>query len=132
MKRAAALFIATAGVVAVVDLGHKATARGEAVHARSATYVVVIGLLLAVLAAAIVATRSGPLAGAGGIAAGAALGNAASTLLWGGVPNPIAAGALAFNLADAFVLVGFVLLALTTLAIAVRERDRLREPVRIR
>ena len=39
---------------------------------------------------------------------------------------------VAFNLADVFVLAGFLLVAGTTIALAVGHREQLREPLRLR
>jgi hypothetical protein len=62
-------------------------------------------------------------------AASSALGNLTSLAFWPGVPNPIELDSIAFNLADAFVLLGFATTAAATLTFAVRNRERLREPL---
>jgi hypothetical protein len=49
-----------------------------------------------------------------------------------GVPNPLVLGPIAFNLADVFVLAGFALVAGATLVFALRNHDRMSEPVRLR
>jgi lipoprotein signal peptidase len=46
-----------------------------------------------------------------------------------GVPDPIVAGSVAFNLADVAVGVGFVLLLPATCVFAFRNRERLLEPI---
>jgi lipoprotein signal peptidase len=131
VPRAALVLVGTAAIVALADLGHKATAAPEYLHGRSAGYVVlVLGLTLA-WAAAIVLTRSPALALGGGIAAGGAIGNVFSLVFWPGVPNPIDVAPVAFNLADVFVLVGFLFVAGATIALACRDRERLREPLRL-
>jgi lipoprotein signal peptidase len=66
------------------------------------------------------------------VLAGGALGNLASLAFWPGVPNPIELDPIAFNLADVFVLSGFLLTTAATLVFAVRNRERLGEPVRLR
>lgn len=123
--------LGTAILLAAVDLAHKAMSGTEHVHERSAAYVVVVIVLLTAWAIAILAARSLSLALGGGVAAGGALGNLASLALWPGVPNPLTVDAIAFNLADVFVLAGFVLVAGSALAVATRSPERLREPVRL-
>jgi lipoprotein signal peptidase len=92
---------------------------------------VVLGLAT-IWAAAILATRSVAMATAAGILVGGAAGNLVSVGIWSAVPNPLVLEPIAFNLADVFVLAGFVLVAVTTLVFALRNRERLREPVRLR
>jgi hypothetical protein len=130
-KAALALAVTTASAAAI-DLGHKAAVDATYFHSRSSGYVVFVLLGGSVWAAAILATRSLSLALAGGVVAGGAAGNLASLAFWPGVPNPLVLEPVAFNLADVFVLSGFVLTAAATLAFAVRNRERLQEPVRLR
>jgi lipoprotein signal peptidase len=118
--------------VAALDLAHKAGTGAEYFHARSSAYVVVVLGLAAIWAWAILATGSLSMALGGGVLAGGALGNLASLALWPGVPNPIELNRIAFNLADVFVLAGFLLTAVATLVFALRNRERLGEPVRLR
>ena len=127
--RTVLIFATIAVAFAGLDLAHKATVDATSVHPRSALYVVVVLGLAAVWSVAILATRSRVLALAGGVVLGGAFGNLASLALWPGVPNPIELEAVAFNLADAFVLFGFATTAAATLAFAVQNRERLREPV---
>ena len=129
MRRASVVFAASALVFTGLDLVHKATVEATYVHPRSAVYVAVVLGLAALWSAAIVATRSAVIALAGGVVAGGALGNLSSLAFWPGVPNPIEVEAIAFNLADAFVLLGFATTAAATLVFARRNRERLREPV---
>lgn len=129
MKGTALVFSATATLGAAVDLGHKATAEATFFHSRSPGYVVLVLGLAVVWAAAILATRSLSLALCGGVMAGGALGNLASLALWPGVPNPIELEPIAFNLADLFVLGGFLLTSAAALVFAARNRERLYEPV---
>jgi lipoprotein signal peptidase len=132
VPRAALVLAGTAAIAGLVDLGHKATAAPAYLHGRSAGYVfLVLGLTLA-WAVAIVLTRSPAMALGGGLAAGGAIGNVFSLIFWPGVPNPIEVSPIAFNLADVFVLVGFLLVAGTTIALAACDRERLREPLRLR
>jgi hypothetical protein len=128
MARALALG-ATALVLAAVDLAHKAGVGVANLHPRSALYVVVVVALSTAWVGAILAARSTALALAGGVVTGGALGNVLSLALWSGVPNPLALGVVAFNAADVFVLVGFILVGATVLGLVVRHPERLREPV---
>jgi lipoprotein signal peptidase len=129
VKLAALVFSATAIFGAAVDLGHKASVDAAFFHSRSLVYVVLVLGLAVVWAAAILATRSLSMAVGGGVLAGGALGNLASLALWPGVPNPIELEPIAFNLADLFVLGGFLLTSAAALVFAARNRDRLYEPV---
>lgn len=123
------MFAATSVAFAGLDLAHKATVEATYAHPRSAAYVAVVFCLAAIWSAAILATRSALIALAGGVVLGGVLGNLASLALWPGVPNPIELEPVALNLADVFVLLGFVTTATATLAFAVRNRERLREPI---
>jgi lipoprotein signal peptidase len=129
VNSAPVVFVATAAAFTALDLVHKAAAEATYLHPRSAVYVAVVLGLAAVWSAAILATRSRLIALAGGVLLGGALGNLVSLALWPGVPNPIELAPIAFNLADAFVLLGFATTAAATLAFAVRNRERLRAPL---
>ena len=129
MLRCASALTVTAVVLAAVDLAHKARAEDALLHMRSGGYVALVLVLSGLWAAAIVVARSGVLAVSGGVVLGGAVGNVASLALWPGVPNPLELGWLAFNLADVFVLCGFVLVALTALRLAA---TRAGEPLLLR
>jgi lipoprotein signal peptidase len=131
VSRTALALVGIAGLLAAIDLLHKASSEPEYLHDRSAVYGVLVLVLATVWAAAILATRSLSMALAGGVLAGGALGNLASLAFWPGVPNPIELDPIAFNLADVFVLSGFLLTTGATLVFAVRNRERLGEPVRL-
>lgn len=136
MTRAALVLAlaATATLVAGVDLAHKALAVGDATlfHPRGPAYVL-LALVAAAWAGALVAARSLPLALAGGVLLGGAGGNLVSLPLWPGVPDPLAAGTVAFNLADVFAVVGgLVLVPAAAVLTAWRGRAALREPVALR
>jgi lipoprotein signal peptidase len=131
MLRATLALPGTMAVVAAIDLIHKATTQADYFHARSAVYVVVVLGLAAVWAGAILATGSLAMALGGGMLAGGALGNLLSLTLWPGVPNPIELDPIAFNLADVFVLTGFLFTVTAALVFALRNRERLGEPVRL-
>lgn len=130
MTRCALALGATATLLAAVDLAHKGLADAGDFHARSGFYVVVVLGLSLVWACAILLTRSPAMAVGGGVLLGGALGNVVSLALWPGVPNPIQAPPVAFNLADVFVLAGFLLVAASTVAFARANRERLHEPLR--
>jgi lipoprotein signal peptidase len=138
MARTFAALLLTAGVVAGFDLAHKAISGQEGAlhaHPRSALYVLVVAVVAAAWVGAILMTRSLSIALSGGVLAGGAAGNLVSLALWPsvpGVPNPLVAGGVAFNVADLAVAAGVVLLIATTAAFAARNRERLREPVRLR
>ena len=123
------MFASAAAAFACLDLAHKATVETTYFHPRSPVYVAVVLGLTAIWSVVIVATRSRLLALAGGVVLGGALGNLVSIAVWRGVPNPIELDSIAFNLADAFVLLGFATTAAATLTFAVRNRERLREPL---
>lgn len=132
MKRKALALGGIAAVLAAVDLAHKAGTDAQYFHVRSPAYVVLALVLASLWAGAILATGSLSIALGGGVVAGGTIGNLVSLALWPGVPNPIELEAIAFNLADVFVLSGFLLSSGATLVFAIRNRERLREPVRFR
>ena len=132
MLRAACLLCGTAAVVAAGDVAQKASSDGTMLHERSRLYVVGVAGGALIWAAAIVLTRSAKIAVPGGLVLGGASGNLASIVVWGAVPNSLTAAELGFNLADVFVVGGFVSLAISVGVFAVANRDRLGEPVRLR
>ena len=99
-------------------------------HPRSP--VVLAGALVLAAALLVLAPRAGSRAitiGAG-IAAGGALATLVSGLAWReGVPNPLVANGIAFNLADLAIAVGDALLISGALVHAFRHRGRLAEPI---
>lgn len=137
MIRTLQLLLGAATVVATLDLAHKALSiseRGGAVlaHDRSALYVAGVAAASLLWAGAVALTRSSSIAFAGGVVLGGAAGNLVSIALWPslpGVPDPIVADGVAFNVADVAVAVGFALLLPATLVFAARNRERLFEPV---
>jgi lipoprotein signal peptidase len=121
--------VAAAVALAGADLVQKAS---EPVygHPRGVAYVVVAAALAAGLVAFVPRVPSLPLSLAGGVAAAGALGNAVSALAWrGGVPNPIVAGSIAFNIADACALTGAAGLVVGAAVFAVRHPQLLRQPI---
>ena len=139
MARAAVWLVGSGTVVAAVDLGHKAAAladptAGVPLHPRSVLYAVGVAAISAIWAFAILLTRSTSIALGGGIFLGGAAGNVVSLALWpsvAGVPNPLLAREIAFNLADVAVAVGLVFVLATAAIFAARNRARLHERVRI-
>jgi lipoprotein signal peptidase len=122
----------TAALLGALDLAHKAVADAGAVHPRSAGYVAVVAALCFAWAGAIVLTRSVAMGVAGGVLAGGAFGNLVSLAFWPGVPNPFVTRSVAFNLADACVIVGLAAVSIFALRLVRVERERLNEPLRLR
>jgi lipoprotein signal peptidase len=135
--RTVTLLLGAAAVVAAIDLTYKELAvseRGGAVlaHDRSALYVAGLAAATLAWAGAISLVRSTSIALAGGLVLGGAIGNLASFALWPslpGVPDPLVARGIAFNLADVSALLGLTLLVPAILLFAARNRERLFEPV---
>jgi hypothetical protein len=132
MARCAVALAGTATVLATLDLAHKAGSDAAYVHDRSASYAVFVVALTTIWTAAILVTRSLSIAVGGGVVAAGVAGNLLSLALWQGVPNPIVLGPIAFNLADAFVFFGFLLVAGAALVLVSANSERLREPIRLR
>jgi len=135
--RSFSLVAATAGAVAALDLVQKAfsiSERGGAVlvHSRPAPYIAGLAAAALVWAVALARVRSASIAIAGGVVLGGAIGNLASIALWpslAGVPDPLVAGGVAFNVADVAVAAGLVLLLPATALFGLRNRERLFDPV---
>lgn len=145
MRRSALVLAAVALVVGAADLAHKAHAvatHGDDLlyHERSLGYVVGVIVAAGAWCLALVATRSSGLAVAGGVLLGGVAGNALSWALWpryDGTPNPLFVGdahlGVAFNLADVAVVAAvFIVLPPALTVFALRNRDRLHQPVRLR
>jgi hypothetical protein len=124
------LAVAIAAAVIGVTLLDDVIAGSRLSHPRPAA--VLAGALLLGGALLLLAPRAGSLAvtiGAG-IAAGGALATLVTGLAWrDGVPNPLAAGGVAFNLADLAIAAGDALLIGGALVHAIRNRHRLGEAV---
>ena len=139
MIRSLVVLIGAAGVVAAVDLTHKAleiSERGGAVvaHERSALYAVGVAAVCVAWAAAIAFLRAPTIALPAGLLVGGAAGNVLSLALWPsltGVPNPLVSHGVAFNLADISAGLGLLLLGPAVLVFALRNRRRLFEPVSV-
>jgi hypothetical protein len=123
------LLLAVAAPLALADLGQEA---GEPVygHPRSLVYVAGALALAALLVAFVPRVPSPALSVAAGVAVAGDAGNLVAALLWrGGVPNPIVAGDLAFNLADAFAVLGAFALVFGATLFALRNRTLLHQRV---
>lgn len=121
--------LAVAFVLATVDLVQKAR---EPVygHPRGPLFVALALLLAGGIVAFVPRVPSRALSIAGGVAAAGALGNLASALAWrGGIPNPIVAGDVAFNIADVCCVAGAGALVLGAALFALRNPALLRDPV---
>jgi len=122
-------FAAASGVLAL-DLGDEMLVPTSFHHPRSAAALALTAVLAFGVLWAVPRVPSRVLALAGGVAAGGALGNLVSGLLWsGGVPDPIVHGGYAFNVADVAVVLGDAALLTTALVVAWDHRHRLRAPV---
>lgn len=122
--------VATAIAFASVDLVQKATARLSLQHDRSTSTLLLMALVALVLIVLVPRILWTPVAVGAGIAAGGTLGNLVSLLVWSrGVPDPLVVHAVAFNLADVFVLCGDALLLCSAAVYVLRNRERLHLPV---
>jgi lipoprotein signal peptidase len=119
--------VALAVLAAVVI--HDALAPTRFHHHRSLATLLAAGLLAAALLALAPRIRSSGVVLGAGIAAGGALATLVSGLAWGGVPDPLVRGGIAFNLADVAIAFGDALLLVAALLYAWTNRSRLREPV---
>jgi len=132
IRRRRILLIATAGVVATVDLGYKASVSTPYHHLRSLGVAWLAAGVIVALVALVPRLPSSAASVGAGLAAGGALGNLVSVLAWSeGVPDPLVlAGArygVAFNLADVFALAGDAVLLSAALLYGVRNRARLHD-----
>ena len=136
MSRTVNLLLGATAAVVAIDLAYSALVISERagavyLHERSAPWVAVVGLASVLWAAALARIGSDAIALAGGVVLGGAAANLLSIALWpslAGVPDPIVAGGVAFNLADVAVGAGFVLLFPATALFVLRNRGRLFEP----
>jgi Signal peptidase (SPase) II len=121
---------AVAVVVLGVDLAHEAlTTPTPYHHPRPPGDLALMAVLALAVLLVVPRVPSDALSLAAGVAAGGALGNLVSALAWpAGIPDPIVAGAYAFNLADVAVLVGAAALLGLALVFAWGNRRSLRAP----
>ncbi|HEV7640233.1 MAG TPA: hypothetical protein VGO39_05090 [Gaiellaceae bacterium] len=123
------LLIAVALLLAAVDLGQKASAPVYG-HPRGVVYLVGAATLTVLLVLLVPRVPSRPLAVAGGVAAAGAFGNCVAALVWrNGIPNPIVAGDIAFNVADLCAVTGAAALVLGAALFALRHPALLRQPI---
>lgn len=127
--------IATALVFASIDLSYKLAAPADYHHARSRLAALAIAMVVVGLVAFVPRVPSRVAVFGAAVATGGALGNLISLFVWEqGVPDPLvvqgATHGIAFNLADVFAFTGDVLLLSAVVVHGVRQRARLREPVR--
>lgn len=116
-------------LLTALDLGQKASAPVNG-HPRGAGYALVAAALTVLLVLFVPRAPSRVLAVAGGVAAAGALGNLVSVLAWrGGIPNPIVAGGLAFNVADVCAVTGAAGLVVGAAVFALRNPALLRQPI---
>ncbi|MFL5965110.1 MAG: signal peptidase II [Gaiellaceae bacterium] len=125
---------AIAGACAAIDIAHKVNVHAEYHHVRSPYAALAMGAFVVALVALVPRFPSRTANVGAGIAAGGALGNLLSVLVWSqGVPDPIvwqgATHGVAFNLADLFALLGDALLLCGVAVHALRHRPELRAPV---
>jgi lipoprotein signal peptidase len=125
--RRTAIAVALAVLAAVV--AHDALVPTRFEHHRSPVTLLFAGLLAAALLALAPRVRSRGIALGAGIAAGGALATLVSGVAWGGVPDPLVRGGVAFNLADVAIAAGDALLIAAALLHAWTNRARLREPI---
>jgi hypothetical protein len=126
--RTRVLLVVAAPLVAA-DLMEKAHAPVYG-HPRGPAYDGVAAALALAVVLLVPRVPSRGLAAAGGVAAAGALGNLVSALAWrGGVPNPIVAGDVAFNIADLCAASGAVALVVGAAVFALRNPALLRQPV---
>ena len=126
-RRRTAIAVALAVLAAVVV--HDALAPRPFEHHRSPVTLLFAGVLATALLVLAPRVHSGGVVLGAGIAAGGALATFVSGLAWGGVPDPLVRGGIAFNLADVAIAAGDALLLAGALVYAWTNRARLREPV---
>ena len=121
---------AAAGAVVAVTLGDDLLVASRLSHPRPVVVLAGAGAMAVALLVLAPRARSTSLSIGAGIAAGGALATLVTGLAWrNGVPNPLAAGGVAFNLADVAIGAGDALLLGSALTLAWTNRSRLREPV---
>ena len=129
MRRRRLLLVVTTALLLAPDLAQKAFEPRYG-HPRSLAYAALAAALLAGVVAFVPRVPSRVFAVAGGIAAAGAGGNLVAALVWrDGVPNPLVAGAVAFNLADVYAVAGAGALVAGAVGFAIRHPNLLHERV---
>jgi lipoprotein signal peptidase len=124
------LALGAAAAVLAATLVDDALASSALSHERSPGLYAFAALLAAALLALAPRVGSRPVSLGAGIAAGGALATLITGIAWsGGVPNPLVRGGVAFNVADLAIGVGDAMLIGGALWHAVRQRERLRDPI---
>ena len=125
IRRSVAAVVAAAvlGAVLVDD----AVARAPVHHHRSPAALLLAALLATALLTLAPRIRSAGVVVGAGVAAGGALATFVSGIAWGGVPDPLVRGGIAFNIADLAIAAGDALLVAAALTHAWTHRARLRE-----
>lgn len=122
--------LAAAAAVVAVTLVDDALQPSVLSHARPPVIYVLAALLASALLRLAPRADSRPIALGAGIAAGGALATLVGGVVWAnGVPNPLAAHGVAFNLGDLAIGGGDVLLIGGALLHAWLRRQRLRDPI---
>ena len=129
MTRRLILLAVTAIALTIPDLAQKAVVPQYG-HPRSFLYIAVATFVLGAICAFVPRVPSATLAVGGGVAAAGAAGNLVGAVLWrDGIPNPLVAGDIAFNLADVYAVAGAAALVVGAASFALRNRHRLHEPI---
>jgi lipoprotein signal peptidase len=124
------LGILVAGTVVAATLVHDALVPSRLSHPRPLPLLVAALVVAAALLVLAPRARSIPLTVGAGIAAGGALATAIAGVAWqGGVPNPLAGGGIAFNVADVAIAVGDALMIAAALVRAWTQRATLSAPI---
>jgi len=130
MQRRRRFACAAAFAVLAATLADDATAPAAIKHPRPFFVLALAGVIAVALLAFTPRIRSGLIALGAGVAAGGALATLVSGVAWsGGVPDPLVAGGVAFNVADLAIAAGDPLLVIAVCAYAWTNRADLSRPV---
>ena len=122
--------VAAAAVVVAATVVHDALEPSRLSHPRPPVILLGAGVLALALLVLAPRVKSRAVSLGAGVAAGGALATLVTGLAWShGVPNPLARGGIAFNLADLAIGVGDAVMISGALAHAWMHRGALREPV---
>jgi hypothetical protein len=122
--------VAAAAAVVAATLADDLIQPSRLSHVRSPLGLAGAGALAVALLVLVPRARSAAMSLFGGIAAGGAAATLVAGVAWhGGVPNPLARGGIAFNVADLAIVCGDALLVGAALWRGWQQRERLLEPV---